>query len=246
MARTGGRNSRRLACSSRGFPQRPDRHREQAVTEARAGFPVIEDHAADRRGERSGTGPSHRRGRDRRTGRSRRAGYNADRFSAAAVSTSSERRRGPPGHHPETVAQPEPTGSVRRSIEAVIEGLEGSAPGPHLDVVAVRQRSSTHLGMSGGRSAASAVRRPCGRHRRRAPARLLGDPRQIDPERVPSDRRSSRFTRFYLRADRRPIVDRLIAKRARRHDASHSPGARPEGDRTIRSVPEQTLAQSQP
>jgi len=32
----------------------------------------------------------------------------------------------------------ETTGSVRRSIEAVIEGLEGSAPGPHLNPPQVR------------------------------------------------------------------------------------------------------------
>jgi hypothetical protein len=33
---------------------------------------------------------------------------------------------------PENRGTTEPTGSVRRSIEAVIEGLEVSAPGPHL------------------------------------------------------------------------------------------------------------------
>jgi hypothetical protein len=36
----------------------------------------------------------------------------------------------------------EMTGSVRRSIEAVIGGLEGSAPGPHLNLAAAPQRSS--------------------------------------------------------------------------------------------------------
>ena len=38
----------------------------------------------------------------------------------------------------------ETTGSVRRSIEAVTEGLEGSAPGPHLDPPQVRQTTSTN------------------------------------------------------------------------------------------------------
>jgi hypothetical protein len=36
------------------------------------------------------------------------------------------------------------TGSVRRSIEAVTEGLELSSPGPHLDPPQARQPTSTY------------------------------------------------------------------------------------------------------
>jgi hypothetical protein len=53
-------------------------------------------------------------------------------FWRSGVSTTSERRHTPTGHARQTVAQREPTGSVRRSIEAVTEGLEVVAPGPHL------------------------------------------------------------------------------------------------------------------
>ncbi len=44
----------------------------------------------------------------------------------------------------------ETTGSVRRSIEAVTEGLEGSAPGPHLDPPHGRQTTSSYPLISRG------------------------------------------------------------------------------------------------
>lgn len=44
----------------------------------------------------------------------------------------------------------ETTGSVRRSIEAVTEGLEISPPGPHLDPPQGRQPTSTHPVFRGG------------------------------------------------------------------------------------------------
>jgi hypothetical protein len=44
----------------------------------------------------------------------------------------------------------ETTGSVRRSIEAVTEGLEGSAPGPHLDPPQGRQPISSNPVISRG------------------------------------------------------------------------------------------------
>jgi hypothetical protein len=70
------------------------------------------------------------------------------------------------------------TGSVRRSIEAVTEGLEGSAPGPHLDPPQVRQTTSSHPLISRGRSAAAAAKRWCDRDGRRAPVRLFVDRNQ--------------------------------------------------------------------
>jgi hypothetical protein len=69
----------------------------------------------------------------------------------------------------------ETTGSVRRSIEAVTEGLEISPPGPHLDPPQGRQIISSHPVISRGRSAAAAPRHWCDRDRRRAPARLFDD-----------------------------------------------------------------------
>jgi hypothetical protein len=69
----------------------------------------------------------------------------------------------------------ETTGSVRRSIEAVTEGLEGSAPGPHLDPPQVRQTTSTNPLISRGRSAAAAPEHRCDHDRRRAPARLFDE-----------------------------------------------------------------------
>jgi hypothetical protein len=44
----------------------------------------------------------------------------------------------------------ETTGSVRRSIEAVTEGLEISPPGPHLDPPQGRQPTSSHPVFRGG------------------------------------------------------------------------------------------------
>jgi hypothetical protein len=44
----------------------------------------------------------------------------------------------------------ETTGSVRRSIEAVTEGLEISPPGPHLDPPHGRQTTSSYPGISRG------------------------------------------------------------------------------------------------
>jgi hypothetical protein len=69
----------------------------------------------------------------------------------------------------------ETTGSVRRSIEAVTEGLEISPPGPHLDPPQVRQITTSHPLISRGRSAAAAPEHRCDHDRRRAPARLFDD-----------------------------------------------------------------------
>jgi hypothetical protein len=69
----------------------------------------------------------------------------------------------------------ETTGSVRRSIEAVTEGLEISPPGPHLDPPQGRQTISSYLVISRGRSAAAAPERSCDRDGRRAPVRLFDD-----------------------------------------------------------------------
>jgi hypothetical protein len=69
----------------------------------------------------------------------------------------------------------EMTGSVQRSIEAVTEGLEGSAPGPHLDPPQGRQTISSNPMISRGRSAAAAPQPWCDRDRRRAPARLFDE-----------------------------------------------------------------------
>jgi hypothetical protein len=52
----------------------------------------------------------------------------------------------------------ETTGSVRRSIEAVTEGLEISAPGPHLDPPQVRQPISSHPRISRGALGGPGVR----------------------------------------------------------------------------------------
>jgi hypothetical protein len=69
----------------------------------------------------------------------------------------------------------ERTGSVRRSIEAVTEGLEISPPGPHLDPPQGRQIISCNLLISRGRSAAAAPEHSCDRDGRRAPAWLFDD-----------------------------------------------------------------------
>jgi len=69
----------------------------------------------------------------------------------------------------------ETTGSVRRSIEAVTEGLEISPPGPHLDPPQDRQTISSNLVISRGRSAAATPERRCDHDRRRAPAWLFDD-----------------------------------------------------------------------
>jgi hypothetical protein len=69
----------------------------------------------------------------------------------------------------------ERTGSVRRSIEAVTEGLEISPPGPHLDPPHGPQTISSHPVISRGRSTAAGPRHWCDRDRRRAPARLFDD-----------------------------------------------------------------------
>ena len=53
-------------------------------------------------------------------------------FWRSGVSTTSERQRASTGHGASNRGTRETTGSVRRSIEAVTEGLEVSAPGPHL------------------------------------------------------------------------------------------------------------------
>jgi hypothetical protein len=52
----------------------------------------------------------------------------------------------------------ETTGSVRRSIEAVTEGLEGQAPGLHLNPPQARQPTAIPSLTSRGRSAAAAYR----------------------------------------------------------------------------------------
>ena len=54
-------------------------------------------------------------------------------FWRSGVSTTSERRRASTGHGASNRGTRETTGSVRRSIEAVTEGLEVQAPGPHLN-----------------------------------------------------------------------------------------------------------------
>lgn len=121
------------------------------------------------------TPPSNRRGRDRTRRRSR---------SAIAASTAFLAKRRV--HDGEAAARfgwtrrvnrgtSETTGSVRRSIEAVTEGLEGSAPGPHLDPPQGRQTASSNPMMSRGRSAAAASEHRCDHDRRRAPARLFDD-----------------------------------------------------------------------
>jgi hypothetical protein len=69
----------------------------------------------------------------------------------------------------------ETTGSVRRSIEAVTEGLEISPPGPHLDPPQGPQTISSNPMISRGRSAAAAPERRCDHDGRRAPARLFDD-----------------------------------------------------------------------
>jgi hypothetical protein len=93
----------------------------------------------------------------------------------------------------------EKTGSVRRSIEAVIEGLEGSAPGPHLNprppisVAAIRS-------IGRGRSAASDTR-PLDAHATAAkrlhgsPPRM-GSPRRLTPGRLQGGRDQSSTARF--------------------------------------------------
>jgi hypothetical protein len=55
----------------------------------------------------------------------------------------------------------ETTGSVRRSIEAVNEGLELLRPGPHLDPPQGRQPTSSYPLISRGRSAAAALEHWC-------------------------------------------------------------------------------------
>jgi hypothetical protein len=91
----------------------------------------------------------------------------------------------------------ETTGSVCRSIEAVTEGLEGSAPGPHLDPPQGRQTTSSHPGFRGGRSAAAAPEHWRDREGRQAPAGLFDGGRSAQSE----ARRPSRFTRFQVSAD---------------------------------------------
>jgi hypothetical protein len=76
----------------------------------------------------------------------------------------------------------ETTGSVRRSIEAVTEGLEGSAPGPHLDPPQGRQTTSNNPVISRGRSAAAAPEPRCDRDGRRAPAWLFDDRQSEESE----------------------------------------------------------------
>jgi hypothetical protein len=103
----------------------------------RGGLPDCDDGAGVRHGPNPGgrpcdTPPSNTRGPDHTTRRSRRGGCSADRFSGEAACP--RRRRGSTLRL-DTALKPwhkETTGSVRRSIEAVTEGLEGSAPGPHL------------------------------------------------------------------------------------------------------------------
>jgi hypothetical protein len=86
-----------------------------------------------RDGQLPDTPASNTRGRDHTRGRSRRADcVSTDFLAGAARSTTSERRRASTGHGAQTVAQEKTTGLVRRSIEAVTEGLEGQAPGLHL------------------------------------------------------------------------------------------------------------------
>ena len=95
--------------------------------------------AAARGADRSRGGPpcdtptSNTRGRDRTTAQiAKRRLQRRQVFWRSGVSTTSERRHAPTGHARQTVAQRETTGSVRRSIEAVTEGLEVAAPDPHL------------------------------------------------------------------------------------------------------------------
>ena len=125
-------------------------------------------------------------------------------FCRSGASTSSERRRGLTGHHSKTVAQEEPTGSVRRSIEAVIEGLEGSAPGPHLESSLLDSVAAAIHGVGG---APGGLCSPGAGVIATAAERLQGSS-TIDTHRSRtrdawrSSRRSSRFTHFYVRADR--------------------------------------------
>jgi hypothetical protein len=125
----------------------------------------------------------------------------------------------------------ETTGSVRRSIEAVTEGLEVSAPGPHL----VR-RSAQLTRLAGDRS----IRRGCGRCRsygrterahsslenpqqdagfpQASTATFSFQPEEQEPKtRTPTPRRPSRFTRFQVSADRRPQTRPVSAPTAPRH-----------------------------
>jgi hypothetical protein len=129
-------------------------------------------------------GVAGRRATDRRAVRVAAITRRADREEAIAAATDllAERRI----HDVEAAARfdwtrlanrgtRERTGSVRRSIEAVTEGLEISPPGPHLDPPQGPQTISSYPVISRGRSAAAAPRHWCDRDRRRAPAGLFDD-----------------------------------------------------------------------
>ena len=98
----------------------------------------------------------------------------------------------------------ETTGSVCRSIETVTEGLEGSAPGPHLHSSPLDSLLQAGGPPSAGRSAAGSARTP--RSSRPPPnaCQRFDDRRTIRLRRLDapdSGRHSSRFTRFYVSAD---------------------------------------------
>ena len=129
----------------------PSRARDTRVDDPddRGGLQDWHDVGGERRGSIASGRPcdtptSNTRGRDRRRRRSRRGGCTADTFSGEAACP--RRRSGDTlrlDTHVTPVAQREATGSIRRSIEAVTEGLEVEAPDPHL-VCHGRQRTRTH------------------------------------------------------------------------------------------------------
>ena len=80
------------------------------------------------------TPASNTRGRDHTSAQiAKRRLQRRQVFWRSGASTTSERRRASTGHGASNRGTRETTGSVRRSIEAVTEGLEVPAPGPHLN-----------------------------------------------------------------------------------------------------------------
>src|SRR5579862_2684174 len=145
----------------------PSRARDTHVDDPddRADLPGSPDGGAGprrpRRGERRcDTAPNNTHGRGHTPRRSQTGDGSVGSFSGEAACP--RRRRGRALRLDTAltlVTQERTTGSVRRRIEAVTEGLEGSAPGPHL--VPPQLVSVAAVGHDRGGAPGGSTRRPC-------------------------------------------------------------------------------------